>query len=108
MSAFLPLCLPPSQYLNLVRFACSWARLDTQELPKSSPQNHLYNDWVVVEVSPSIFAFSSYADPLLGTLIWFVSHVPGLIQRLEFFLYIFHKSFCTRVKGSIICIPYLQ
>ena len=80
MFAFLLLCLPPSQYLNLVHFACSWAHLDTQELPKNSPQNHSQNGQVVVEVSPSIFAFSSYADPLLGTLIWFVLHVPGLIQ----------------------------
>ena len=24
------------------------------------------------------------------------------------FIYIFHKSFCTRIKGSIMCIPYLR
>ena len=28
--------------------------------------------------------------------------------QLESFLYIFYKSFCTQVEGSIMCIPYLQ
>ena len=63
MFAFLPLCLPSSNYLNIVRFACSQACFDTQELPEDAPQNRSQNGWVVVEVSPSYVRFSPLCSP---------------------------------------------
>ena len=48
-----------SFYLNIVRFACSQARFDTQELPEDAPQN----GWVVVEVSPSYVRFLPLCSP---------------------------------------------
>ena len=80
MLAFLHLCLPSSHYLNIVRFTCSYAPLDTQELPEYAPQNCSQNGWVVVEVCPSMFAFYPYAHPLLSTLILSVLCVSGLVQ----------------------------
>ena len=54
---FFTLCSLNSQCLNLVRFACLWARSDTQALCEDAPQNHSQNGWVVVEVSHWMFAF---------------------------------------------------
>ena len=69
----------------------------------------LFTNWLGCCVVKSWYVhFLLYAVPLLCTLTWFISHVPWLIQILEFFFYIFHKSFCTQVKGSIMCITYSQ
>ena len=64
----------------MVRFACSYARLDTRELPEDAPQNCSQNGWAVVELSPGMFAFYPYAHPHLSNLIWAVLCVHGLIQ----------------------------
>ena len=90
MFIFLLLCLPPSHYLNIVRFV--WARLDTQELPEDAPQNRSQNGWVVVELSPSMFAFYPYAHPHLSNLIWAVLCVHGLIQISKSCMNMPHKT----------------
>ena len=38
-----------------LRFAWSWARLDTYRLPEHAPQNRLRNGCAVVKVSPLVF-----------------------------------------------------
>ena len=56
ISVFFALCSPTAQTLTMVRFAWSWARLDTFLLRENAPQNRLRNGWAVVAVRELLYS----------------------------------------------------
>ena len=66
---FFALCSPSAQSLNIVRFAWSWARLDTFTLREDAPQNRSQNGYAVVKVSPLVFrVFFALCSPSAQSL----------------------------------------
>ena len=82
-----------------LRFACSWARLDTDRLPEHAPQNRLQNGWAVVEVSVLLFSyFLPYAHHLLSHLIGSVLHDLGPVRIPSHPVKTLHKTVYETVK----------